>query len=157
MHAFRIEPAAAFPWNDRVQCNDSDVVLIDDVFKAVDFLAQVFVIGKGRAQGFAVVVIPRDQVIRHFQRRQQLAQEDIFFRPARIDQVTGHRNRVRPPLQTHDVGNASTQTLPGVDHAVGLPSMRLDVKVRDLGENHERRVSCKWADGIANGARRNAA
>ena len=128
---------AALLWDHGIEGNDTQRVCVDHVFDAILAPCHPRVIGKSRAERTTLVVIASNQVVRHRQWRQQLAQVCVFVGLAEINQVTGDDNCIRLLLQRKNVRDTTTQALGGVNHAIGFLAMGLDMEIGDLGEEHD--------------------
>jgi hypothetical protein len=94
------------------------------------------VLRKSVAQRAALVVVPRDQVIRHRQRREKRLQRRVLLRLAEVHQVACDEEDIRALLQRADMLDAPREHPGRVDHAVRELPVRLDVQVGDLADQH---------------------
>ena len=91
-------------------------------------------IGKCGAQRAALVVVAGQQVVRHRQRREELAQVRVLLGAAEIDEIAGDHRRVGQLRQPQDLLHAALEHRRAVDHAIRELPRHLDVQVADLAE-----------------------
>jgi len=120
--------------NQRIERDDAQRPILDYVLHERRPLPEVGVLGKGAAQRAALIVVPRDQVHRHRQRREQLPQVRVFGGEAALHQVAGGDHHIGPLLQAQDFLHAALQhgraIYPAKGKLAGLP----DVQVADLAD-----------------------
>jgi hypothetical protein len=121
--------------SQRVERDQAQRSALDHVLQELALL-QIAMIGEGRAQRRAQVVIAGDEMDRHRQRRQQIAQMRILLRHAGIDQVAGHQHDVRHGAQRIDVRDRARQMTCGVDASHRQDALGPDVGVGDLRDQH---------------------
>src|SRR5450830_212978 len=94
-------------------------------------------------------MIAREQVIRHLQRHQQFTQHGVFLGQAEVDQVASEHDGIRALLELIDLGNTTTQTFGGIDHAIRFLAVRLDMQIGYLTQNHACASSIDVAVAVA--------
>ena len=105
--ALRVEGAPARAGDHRVERDEAHRPGVDRVLDERVRLAQVRMVGERVPQRVALVVIAGQQVDRHRQRREQVAQMRVRLGPAGVGEVAGDHDDVGPLRQAP--GCASTQ------------------------------------------------
>jgi hypothetical protein len=129
--ARRTKHALALIDTGRVECDQAQVVVLDDVMQKVATCRQMRVIPERVTQYIIVVAIAWNQVERRIQWLQQLTQVSVFFRPAMLYRVTGENDGIGS-LQV-DIRDTTPKAV-GPQRSYGLVRCRWqDVGIADLG------------------------
>jgi hypothetical protein len=97
---------------------------------------KVRVVGEHGGKRIAVVVVPRDEVDRHGERRQQLAKAPVLLVGPGIDEVARGQHDVGARPQAAQVLDGAGEIGSRVHSPVGEDAFRPDVHVGDLGDDH---------------------
>jgi hypothetical protein len=136
LQALRAQLSAVLAGNDGIDGDDAQLVFFDRVLDERRKLVQIGVIGKCRAQRFAVVVIAGDQIHRHRQRRDDFAQQRVLLRLAAVDEIAGHHDDIGLLRQRLDVRDAASEVRCRVDDAVCELAARHQVHIAHLADDH---------------------
>jgi hypothetical protein len=128
----------------RVERDEADGMILDRVAEPLA-CRPVAGIGEHLAHARAAVVVAGDEVDRHGQRGEFLAQDAVFLAEAAIDEIAGGEDDVGRRLQGGERGDGAAQHGVGLDDAVAAPTARPDMEVGDLRDDHARRLPCGLA------------
>ncbi len=93
-------------------------------------------IGEDLAQPLAAIVIAGDEIDRHRQLAELLAQHAVLVDRAAIDEIAGRQHDIGHRLERVERAHGACQHGVGLDDAVGLPAARPDVQVGNLRDDH---------------------
>ena len=110
--------------------------MFDHIVKEVTIVRQIGVVGKGAAQGLAIVMVSRNDVDRYRQIGQDLSQCRIFLAGTLADEVSRRHHHVRTRVECVQVGDRTGEKRVRVDDIVVAMALRDNVWIGDLGDNH---------------------
>ncbi len=141
------QQAADLAGHERVERDEPHRVALDDVLHEPATARQVRVIGEHGRERVAIVVVARNEVDRHRQRREQIAQPAVLLRPSAIDEVTGRQHEIGARPERQKVAHGARQIGRRVDAPVGENALGLDVHVGDLRHQHGREYGLPFGRG----------
>ena len=135
LQLLRTKRAMALARHQGVERDQAQRQILDDVLEK-SVARQVAVLGKGRPERIARIVVARDQIVGHAQRPEHALEVRVFLGLAAIDQIAGHQRDVGAGIERVDVRDGPLEEALRVDTAVKQLARLLDVHVGDLGNQH---------------------
>ena len=99
---------------------------------------QVAMVGERPAQRVAEIVIARDQIDRHGERRQHAPEIGVLRRQAVFDQIAGRQHDIGPGVERVQMRHRAFEETRGVNPAMEQLALALQVHVGNLGDQHGR-------------------
>jgi hypothetical protein len=130
------EQSASLARHHRVERNQAQRADAHGVLQELAGFSKIGVVRERGTQRFPSVVIPRDQVYGHAQRREQSSEMRIILGATEVCQVSGRDDDVGSRILSEDVRNASAKMIRGIDASICELTGCADVQVADVAEQH---------------------
>lgn len=101
------------------------------------------------AEGVALVMVARNDEQRCRQFAEDLAQPAVFLRLSALDEVSRRDDHVRSRVERLERGDATPQRARRVHHVMQQLALGPDMRVRDLGDQHDAMLRALSATSVA--------
>ncbi len=132
--------AADLAGHERVERHEPHGIILDDVLHESTGAREVRMVGERGRERVAIVVVARDEVDRHGERRQQVVQAAVLPGASRVDEIAGRQHDVGARPQSEQMRDGAREVGRRVHAPVREDAFGPDVHVGDLGDDHGIRI-----------------